>query len=243
MVKELIVFDLDGTLVDTLPDIAAAMNRVLRNHGYSVHRTQRYAAFVGRGLSRTLCSAVQCSLEESSGGGAKGSVSDARFRSMFSELLEYYTRSPARDSAVYPGMGALVDDLRSQGASLGVFTNKSQPIAAAVIDALFDRGSFDFVIGSQEGSQEGGREAVPLKPDPSALLNHPKLQKIEKSSILMIGDSEVDAEAARRAGIDFAGASWGYRGEAALHGAGARAVFQSPEHLHRHVNQQLNQWR
>ena len=158
---------------------------------------------------------------------------------MFSELLEYYTRSPARDSAVYPGMGALVDDLRSRGASLGVFTNKSQPIAAAVIDALFDRGSFDFVIGSQEG----GREAVPLKPDPSALLNHPKLQKIAKSSILMIGDSEVDAEAARRAGIDFAGVSWGYRGEAALHGAGARAVFQSPEHLHRHVNQQLNQWR
>ena len=237
----MIVFDLDGTLVDTLPDIAAAANRVLKSHGYPVHPVERYAAFVGGGLSRTLRSALRCATEESPGGSTKEPVSDARFRSMFAELQQHYTRSPARGSAVYPGMDALVDDLRSQGASLGVFTNKSQPIAAAVIDALFDRGSFDFVLGAQEGSQGGsqggGREAVPLKPDPSALLNHPKLQKIEKSSILMIGDSEVDVQTARRAGIDFAGVSWGYRSEAALRGAGARAVFQSPEQLHQHVNQ------
>ena len=232
--RKLVVFDLDGTLVDTLPDIASAGNLVLENHGYPVHPVGEYAAFVGSGLSRTLRSA----LEHAGGLSGKYSVSETLFESMFAEMLDHYTRSPARRSAVYPGMDTLADDLKSRGTALGVFTNKNEPIAAALIDALFPPRFFDFLIGGGSG--------VPLKPDPAALLDILKcggrirIDEIGESSILMIGDSEVDAETARRAGIAFAGVSWGYRDEAVLRAAGASVIFQSPGALHRWI---VNQWR
>ena len=213
MSKKVVVFDLDGTLVYTLPDIASAFNRVLESHGHPTHQTADYANLVGWGLAATLKNALG------------EVVSEPLFNRMLERVLVLYENDPARESSVYPGMDVLVRELKFRNVRTGVFTNKSEPIAVKVVESLLPEVSLDFVIGSNDG--------VPLKPDPTALQNCIDIHQVGVSSILMVGDSPVDVETARRAGVDFVGVTWGYRDAGVLRAAGAEKIFHRPDDLHR----------
>jgi len=213
MPTSLVVFDLDGTLVDTLPDSADVINGVLADEGFPVHPTRSYAGFVGWGLRRALERTLPEPLDED------------RLQDMLGRIVRTYSERPARLSEVYPGIPELLDDLSSRGFESVVFTNKTEQIAAAVVEALFPANMFRDVVGQRDG--------VPAKPDPTALnerLGHPSLRE---SSILLVGDTPIDVETARNAGIPFAGAAWGFRSRADLLKAGSERVFDAPRDLHR----------
>ncbi len=209
--KNFFVFDLDGTLVDTLPDIAFHCNRILERAGYSRWPAEDYRERLGWGLKETL----QLSLPPETDGAELAGLMDA-FKSS-------YTAEPVIQSALYPGIEPLLTTLHKRGCRLMVYTNKVEETARRILDILLPRHHFEAVLGAREGR--------PHKPDPSAFLQYADSTQLEKSAILYVGDSPVDVETARRAEVDFAGVSWGYRSAAELRKAGCQTIISKTEEL------------
>jgi phosphoglycolate phosphatase len=208
-----LVFDLDGTLVDSIPDIADVFNSVLAENGFPVHPDKSYRHFVGWGLVRALELALP------------GPVDKNEFSLMLKTVARKYNERPARLSVVYEGIRELLDDLHRRKVPMIIYTNKDAIIAGAVIDALFPVGMFDEVLGMSEN--------IPAKPDPAALLDYIGRKGIDSSSILLVGDTPVDHETAVNCGVMFAGVTWGFRTAEELEVSGSRLNFDAPEQLHR----------
>lgn len=185
-----LVFDLDGTLVDSAPDIAAATNAMLADLGYQALSAETIAGFVGNGVvllvERTLAHV-----------GASSSPQAAldRFRA-------HYDAAPADLTRAYPGVPEALAALRFSGLPLGVCTNKPEGPARAVLDALSLDDFFEAVIG--------GDTTDALKPDPLPLVTAFDKLGIPPAEGLFVGDSEVDAETAAAAGVRFALHTRGY---------------------------------
>ena len=207
------VFDLDGTLVDTIPDIADVFNIVLEAEGYPGHSTADYREYVGWGIKRTL----ELALPE----GVQGDD----FNRMLEGVIDEYARRPARYSRIYPGIRELLKYIGGNGVPMIVFTNKAEPIAKALVDAVFSPGIFKAVLGKTDN--------FPSKPDPSALNLFLRGENIGTSSILFIGDTPIDLETAVNSGVYFAGASWGFKSADVLEKAGSKLNFPIPQDLHR----------
>ena len=210
---KLIVFDLDGTLVDTIPDIADVFNIVLRNEGYTGFSAAEYTGFIGWGIKRTL----ELVLPEG--------VPAEKFERMLDAVIDEYAKRPARLSRVYSGIPELLEFISSLNVPMIVYTNKMESIAQAVVDVLFPRGTFNAVLGKSE--------RFPSKPNPSALLNYLEGKDVKVSSILMVGDTPIDLETASNGGVSFAGASWGFKSAEVLEKAGSALNFPGPSDLHR----------
>jgi len=210
---DLIVFDLDGTLVDTIPEIADVFNTVLLREGFSSFSELQYRDFVGWGLKK----AVDLVLP--------GDLPEETSHRILEQIIEEYGKRPARLSLVYPGISSLIAYLQESGASMIVYTNKAESLARAVVEELFPQDIFDTVLGYTE--------AFPHKPNPGYLIEYLSGKKHSLSSILMVGDTPVDLETSENAGISFAGASWGFRSEKILREAGSLLNFSGPEALQR----------
>ncbi|RKX92284.1 MAG: hypothetical protein DRZ90_14030 [Spirochaetes bacterium] len=208
----LIVFDLDGTLVDSIPDIADIYNSRLRMEGYPEHPVENYRRYVGWGLEKAL----KLVLPEG--------VSDGEIQRILTEIADEYAKRPAKLSLVYPGILELLKYLGSVSVPMIVFTNKPEALAQSVVEELFPHGIFDEVLGYTP--------RFPHKPDPSALNEYILGKNYPLSSILMAGDTPVDLETARNAAVSFAGASWGFRSEEVLKEAGSDLNFPRPADLH-----------
>jgi phosphoglycolate phosphatase len=207
-----IIFDLDGTLVDTLEDIAEAMNRALVLRGYPPAPQAEYAAMVGWGIKRLAFLAMPEAVRNE--GIAEALAADA---------ARFYAEKPLVYSRPYPGIPAVMEELKRRHIKTAVLTNKPDPVAALVVNGLFPAGSFDLVLGEKPG--------LPRKPDPAStweLLT--ALDRTPRETIFM-GDSEVDMETARAAGCLALGVSWGFRDRAALEASGAGRIIDAPEDL------------
>jgi phosphoglycolate phosphatase len=207
-----VLFDLDGTLVNTLVDIAVSMNRALKSRGFPVRKAREYPALVGQGI-RNL--ARNCLPPAERNEGNIGAVTEA--------ALRFYQERPAVYSRPYPGIPDVLAALSHLKIHCAVISNKPDAVTQLVIRQLFPPESFDLVQGEIPG--------VPRKPDPSAawdmLVN---LGCTPRQTILM-GDSEVDMETARNIGCFPLGVSWGYRSPAILEKAGAARIISRPEEL------------
>ena len=211
MKYDLVAFDLDGTLVDTIGGIAEAFNTVLSRHGVRTVERGVYRDKVGWGLSRTL----DLVLPDSFGEGGRDLL--------LGEVQAEYRKFPFRSSSVYDGIGMLIDELISRDVTLLIYTNKDQDIADALIREFFGDHVFQRVLGKKTG--------YPAKPSPWMLREYLDAENLGDLSILFIGDTVVDLQTAENAECDFAGAGWGFRGERILKNAGARQVFTSPRDL------------
>ena len=200
-----VVFDLDGTLVDSLADIAAAVNATLVAHGREPHRVEAYNAMVGWGLKRHLATAS-----------ATHPIPEPALESAYQDVLVRYRTRPVVYTRAYPGIDELLVGLGTR-VPLGVFSNKEDGITKTIVKTLFPAAGFRSVNGAQPGK--------PHKPDPTVLLEILALWGVEPSSCAYLGDSDVDMETAGRAGVVACGASWGFRGEAELRASGATEVF------------------
>jgi phosphoglycolate phosphatase len=207
-----VLFDLDGTLVDTIEDIAGAMNRALECHGFPVLPVERFPGMVGRGIGRLALDALP--------GDAKN---EETARQVAADAARFYTEKPLIHSKPYPGIRELVKTLGEMKVRTAVISNKPDAITRLVVEGLFPAGSFRVVQGEKAG--------VPRKPDPSSVWE--MLVRLDGSprETVLAGDSEVDMETARNAGCFALGVSWGFRPRRILEEAGAALIVDRPEDI------------
>ena len=202
------IFDLDGTLVNSLTDLQNAVNTVLQKHQYPTVTQAQMKQMVGNGIRKLVERALP-----------NGSDVD---RCLEEFTIEYrlhcvdYTRP-------YPGIQELLRALKQKGFQLAVISNKADPLVKQIVGTLFPAQQFDFVAGMKEG--------IAPKPDPSALLAVCKAFGLSPESCVMIGDSNVDMMTARNAKMLGFGVTWGFRSREELAQNGATALFDTAEQL------------
>jgi phosphoglycolate phosphatase len=207
-----VIFDLDGTLLDTLEDLACAGNRVLQAGGFPVHPVDQYRYFVGDGLETLIQRIVP------EGGRNKQNVSRliAAFRVDYGKNWQVKTR-------LYDGIDRMLDRLEKHRLRLNILSNKPQDFTEACVETFLGNWAFNHVFGQRAG--------CPKKPDPAGALEIARLSGIDPSAILYLGDTATDMITARGAGMFPVGVLWGFRGEDELRKSGAERLIRYPDEL------------
>ncbi len=200
-----VIFDLDGTLVDSLDDLADALNHVLAARGFPTHSRQAVEDFVGEGARRLVARAAP--------EGADVDRLLAEYRARYAEHLVVRTRP-------FDGIDALLAELARRGVPTAVLSNKPHELTVRVVAALFPAHPFTGVLGERDGG--------PRKPDPASAL---ALAASLAPPIALVGDTPVDVATARAAGLVPIGVAWGMRPPALLRDAGAEVVLDRPAAL------------
>ena len=195
--KSLLIFDLDGTLLDTVADLAASTNYALQLCGFPTHESEAYRFFVGNGINKLFERALPT--EE------KTQENILRIRKHF---LEYYWIHNTDLTTPYPGITSLLVSLQKAGIKLAVASNKYQKGTEKLIQHFFPEINFVAVYGQREG--------IPAKPDPTIVYDILAIAKVDKQEALYIGDSGVDMQTAQNSGLEAAGVTWGFRPRAEM---------------------------
>lgn len=209
-----ILFDLDGTLIDTIDDLARATEQVLAEWGFGnvdgspVHNRDAYHQFVGNGIRKLL--------ERAFG----GKLSDDELDKAFARFIEVYDAHCADKTAPYDGIVPLLDKLKEHGYRMGVVTNKAEAQARRLAKKFFEPYGFCCVYGSAADR--------PNKPHPQVVQMALSDCGAVAERTLFVGDSNVDVETAHNAGLVCGGAVWGFRGEEELRRAGAEILLHQP---------------
>lgn len=208
--KKLIIFDLDGTLLDTIADLGTACNHALEAMGYHKHPLAAYPYMVGNGVRKLM--------ER-----AQPDATPSEIDELLVIFREYYDNHCTDLTTPYPGIPELLQQLTDNGIAVAVATNKYESAAKKIIKHFFPNIPFVAVLGQVEDR--------PVKPDPSidfaVLLSHPT----PKSETAHVGDSAVNIETARRACVESIGVTWGFRSIAELRKAYADQIFCSPSDI------------
>lgn len=204
------IFDLDGTLLDTLEDLAASMNRTLAAHGFPPHPVDSYRYFVGQGMA----SLARATVPE----GTAPEVADAVRKGM----EEDYGANWAVATRPYPGILDAVAALRESNLPLAVFSNKPDQFTKIVVERFFPGNMFAHV--------QGARPDVPMKPDPAGALEIARALGFSPESVAYIGDTDTDMKTGVAAGMRTIGVEWGFRPEL-LRKSGAELIVARPEDL------------
>jgi phosphoglycolate phosphatase len=216
--KRLYVFDLDGTLVDSLDDLAAAVNWLLLSRGFKPIDRETVRRSVGNGARNLLARCFAASHAAGIGSGGTGTVvasvppTGADFEAALADYRAYYEAHCAERTRLYPGMRDWLESLSRSGASLAVLTNKPAPATVALLRALDAERYFSVIAGPETFGA--------LKPDPAGLVAIMALVGARPEETVMIGDSAVDVETARNAGVAACAISGGLGDEAALRASG-----------------------
>lgn len=206
------IFDLDGTLLNTIDDLANAGNAVCQQNGWPTHTVEAYKRFVGNGIPKLV---------------ERFSPPDQRTPARMAQTLEqfraYYAVHKEDCTLPYDGILPLLDALRKKGIPLGVLTNKEDRFAKEIVHRYFGTDAFCKI--------QGATEQFPPKPNPAALLHLCESEPFAGKRILFLGDSDVDIHTAANAKLDSCGVLWGFRGEAELTAAGATYLARHPSEL------------
>jgi phosphoglycolate phosphatase len=212
MIFRAVIFDLDGTLADTLEDIADAMNRTLAANGYPTHGYETYRFLVGRGLKNL----VARSLPEEAG-------NETLVEQCHARMLADYTENYINKTRPYKGIPELLEGLFQRAVKMAVLSNKNDTITRKICCKLFPQRYFDVILGSTA--------RFPHKPNPEAALFLAEKMEIPPGEIAYLGDSDVDMQTATAAGFYAVGAGWGFRPEEELWNSGAQKLIRHPEEL------------
>lgn len=197
-----VIFDLDGTLIDSKEDLADATNRMLAAEGYPLWPVEQYGLFLGKGIRNLVCCALPPDKREDS-------VID-RCRDL---TLADYARNCIVKTRLYPGIAQVLDTLSASGVKMAVLSNKPHEVVLTIMDRLFGRWHFVRAVGAGAG--------LPMKPDPEAVAVLCREMGVSASEVLYVGDSDVDMFTARAAGVKALGVEWGFRGREELERSGA----------------------
>ena len=208
-----IILDVDGTLLDTLRDLADSMNSTLRHFGFPVHKLEKYKYFVGEGIENL----VRRSLPDSD-------KTDPGLISRCIEMMQQiYERNWNVKSRPYPGIPELLDALTARGLKMAVLSNKPHELTQKAIEGLLPAWRFEVVMGE--------RPPVPRKPDPSSALEIANRLGVEPARFLYLGDTATDMKTANAAAMYAVGALWGFRNAEELIESGAKKLIAKPAEL------------
>lgn len=210
MKYKLVIFDMDGTILNTIDDLADSCNVILEKYGFPLHTVEEIKYMVGNGIPKL----IERALPEN--------VDKETYDKVLKDYIDYYDKHCQIKTAPYPGMIETLKKLKKMGVKLAVNTNKIQSAAQILCDTYFP-GLFDFL--------EGGAFNIPPKPAPDGVLRILQREGLSPKDAIYIGDSDVDIQTGKNAGIDVAGVDWGFRGEAFLMAHGAVKVLKHCEEL------------
>ena len=206
-----VIFDLDGTLLNTIEDLADASNWVCRNHGWPTHSVEEYKYFVGNGMTQLVLRFSPPEWHSPEG-----------LAIILKEFMTYYDAHKADKTAAYAGMPEAVARMKEAGVSLAVLSNKADQMAGPVVEHYYP-GLFPLVQGALDG--------VPTKPDPTLLHKLMGRMGATKADTLFVGDSNVDIKTAKNGGLTSCGVLWGFRTRAELEEEGASIIVETPQEL------------
>ncbi len=207
-----VIFDLDGTLLDTLTDIADSCNRVLIKHGFPDHSLSAYRYFVGDGV----VSLMERILPQSS-------VSKENLNNLLASFKDDYSRNWAKNSKPYDGVQEMLLSLERAGLPMAILSNKPHEFTVSCVEHFFPQTKFSAVVGLREG--------IAKKPDPYSALELANKMAVEPENFIFLGDSSVDMQTAISAGMNGVGALWGFRTKQELLDSGAVKVISHPSEL------------
>ena len=207
MKYKLVLFDLDGTVLDTLEDLTDATNAAMAMHGYPTHSIDAVRSFVGNGIGSLIRCAVPSGMDE------------AKIHTVLGDFKKYYGAHCADKTRPYAGVLEMLAALRAAGIRTAVVSNKADFAVKELAERYF-KGSFDMAIGEREG--------IARKPAPDSVFEVMRAMDVTPSECVYIGDSDVDVLTAKNAGIDGIFVTWGFRSEACLREAGAKTIVSTP---------------
>ena len=210
-----IIFDLDGTLVDSLTDIAEASNSALGALGFPTHEVDRYRFFVGDGLM-TLARRI-----------VPPGTPDTMVIETANQFKLFYKENWKRTTRLYPGIKKTIARLAGHGLNLAVLSNKPDDFTKLFVNTFFPAQKFGLVFGNRTG--------VPMKPDPQGAVEIADYFGTAPHACLFIGDTSVDIATGRAAGMTSMGVTWGFRDRQELEDAGADLIIDRPEEIITHV--------
>lgn len=205
-----VLFDLDGTLLDTLEDLTDSVNYVLWKHGMPERTISEIRSFIGNGVPTLIARSVPKNTDTET------------VRICVSEMMEYYKDHAEIKTKPYDGIMDLLEELKKRNIATAVVTNKAEEAAKILCKAKF-RDVFNIIIG------DNGKDR--LKPAPDNVFRALKELKLEKNEVLYVGDSDVDMITAENASLESVGVTWGFRDEEVLRNSGAKHIINTPDEL------------
>ncbi|MFC1781641.1 HAD family hydrolase [Planctomycetota bacterium] len=203
------LFDLDGTLLDTLKDLADSMNTVLSQHGLNAYPVKNYRHFIGRGLEQLVRSVLP-----------KDNINDKIVEEYLSAMKLEYAKRWADSTNPYPGIPDLLNELTKLDLPMVVLSNKSDNFTQIMVKTLLPGGQFIIV--------HGHKDTVAAKPDPASALDIADELKIQPKDFLYLGDTSIDMQTAEAAGMYAVGVLWGFHTDEELKANGAKVLVESP---------------
>ncbi len=211
--KKLVIFDLDGTLLNTIADLANATNYALEQLGFPMHEMEEYHMMVGNGINRLL----QLALPEEA-------RTDDNLQAMRSMFVPYYNAHNADASTPYDGIPHLLEQLQQAEVKMGVASNKYQAATEKLVAHYFPNISFLKVLGQREG--------IAPKPDPDIVNEIVEAAGVQKAEVLYVGDSGVDMQTALNAAVTACGVTWGFRPRTDLEQFSPKYIVDNVAELH-----------
>ncbi|PKM52589.1 MAG: HAD family hydrolase [Firmicutes bacterium HGW-Firmicutes-7] len=216
MAIKLIIFDLDGTLVDSIDGLATSMNKVLASRGYPQHRVEDYKRFVGNGIKKLVSRGLPEDLRDPE-------TVDMCYDNMLKAYHEHY----AVGMSIYKGIDAVLNELTAKGVILAINTNKNQVMAQKVVDLFLSQWNFVKIIGADANYE--------IKPSPAAAIHIANEVGVKPSECIYIGDSEVDLNTAKNAGMHSILVTWGFRTEEELLAHKPEVLIKAPSEIMRYI--------
>ena len=199
--KKAFIFDLDGTLTNSIYDIGDSVNHLLAQRGLPLHSYEEYCSYMGMGIGVTLSRAMP-------GYDNLPEEEKAALRKAYTTHNQEHCLDKTRP---YEGIPEALKTLEERGIVLGIFTNKPQPLAVKIAAFLLKEFNFAFILGDTEGA--------PMKPDPARMLAELEKLGINAADSVFVGDGKPDVVTAKRAGMFACGVSWGFKGPKEVEGS------------------------
>ena len=209
---QLVIFDLDGTLLDTIEDLANSVNFALKKHGFPQHEVETYRRLVGNGVTKLIERALPDEHKD------RETIEGVK-----KDFILHYIPHSEECTRPYPGITEMLKQLNQRGLQLAVASNKVHVATERLVNYFFPDISFSVILGQRDG--------FPVKPDPSILQSIFELTSVPKEKVLYVGDSGVDVQTALNADVPFVAVLWGFRPKEELEAKGAISFVSKPEEL------------